>query len=112
MYLSKLIRQLGDIRSSDRSFSYEPYHYLEDMKVSSSACKSFICVLSYHEAPKGGSGSESGTLRRKERSRSKSPFRSFRWKKTAKSPSLDRSGVSDDEHGFSGKRFSSLLFKS
>ena len=62
-------------------------------------------MLSYHEAPKGGSGSESGTLRRKERSRSKSPFRSFRWKKSAKSPSLDRSGVSDDEHGFSGKRF-------
>ncbi|XP_011882724.1 PREDICTED: spectrin beta chain isoform X2 [Vollenhovia emeryi] len=43
-----------------------------------------------------GSGSEAA--RRKERSRSKSPFRSFRWRKSAKSPSLDRSGVSDDEH--------------
>lgn len=57
------------------------------------------------KAPKGGSGSESGTLRRKERSRSKSPFRSFRWRKSAKSPSLDRSGVSDDERSISGKQF-------
>ncbi|XP_046599297.1 spectrin beta chain isoform X3 [Neodiprion lecontei] len=56
------------------------------------------------EAPKGGSGSESGTLRRKERSRSKSPFRSFRWKKSTKSPSLDRSGVSDDDHSYTEQR--------
>ncbi|XP_048516280.1 spectrin beta chain isoform X2 [Athalia rosae] len=54
--------------------------------------------------PKGGSGSESGTLRRKERSRSKSPFRSFRWKKSTKSPSLDRSGVSDDDHSYTEQR--------
>uniref|UniRef100_A0ABD2X9X6 Spectrin beta chain n=1 Tax=Trichogramma kaykai TaxID=54128 RepID=A0ABD2X9X6_9HYME len=46
-------------------------------------------------------GSDSGTIRRKHRSRSKSPFRSFRWpKKTTvvKSPSLDRSNASDDEY--------------
>ncbi|XP_043588838.1 spectrin beta chain isoform X3 [Bombus pyrosoma] len=60
--------------------------------------------LSSPTTPKGGSGSESGTLRRKERSRSKSPFRSFRWRKSAKSPSLDRSGVSDDERSISEQR--------
>ncbi|EFN75523.1 Spectrin beta chain [Harpegnathos saltator] len=58
----------------------------------------------YKLTPKGGSGSESGSLRRKERSRSKSPFRSFRWRKSAKSPSLDRSGVSDDEHSIPEQR--------
>ncbi|KAJ8687026.1 hypothetical protein QAD02_022820, partial [Eretmocerus hayati] len=54
----------------------------------------------------GGQGRERGDdhvprseqMRRKDRSRSKSPFRSFRWKKTPKSPSLDRSGASDDEY--------------
>ncbi|XP_015125014.1 spectrin beta chain isoform X2 [Diachasma alloeum] len=61
--------------------------------------KSRASVPSTPTTPKG-SGSESGTLKRKERSRSKSPFRSFRWKKSPKSPSLDRSGVSDDEHSF------------
>ncbi|XP_017792115.1 PREDICTED: spectrin beta chain-like [Habropoda laboriosa] len=57
-----------------------------------------------HEPPKGGSGSESDTLRRKERSRSKSPFWSFRWRKSTKPPSLDRSGVSDDERSISEQR--------
>lgn len=65
-----------------------------------------MCCVYRLKAPKGGSGSESGTLRRKERSRSKSPFRSFRWRKSAKSPSLDRSGVSDDERSISGKQTS------
>ncbi|KAK0163457.1 hypothetical protein PV327_007135 [Microctonus hyperodae] len=66
--------------------------------------KSRVSVPRTPTTPKGGSGSESGTLKRKERSRSKSPFRSFRWKKSAKSPSLDRSGVSDDDHSFHEQR--------
>lgn len=58
------------------------------------------CIYSMGlSAPRLSAKDTSSTSRKKDRSRSKSPFRSFRWKKGSgpKSPTLAPTSASDDE---------------